>query len=346
MKKAKRSDGGGSRFGGARKLRLSPLSLASGIAAEGEPEEVSASPPVYLLLLMVGFFLACSTGAGAAEKSEKATDEKQKTEQEKPTEKGTSVFSSEKESVRITIPAGDWKTMTAEDMQRDAPGGCLPAAGPPEGLVLTIQKTDSQAMGTVSRLPQTFLLRNEEDLRSFIQEMKDAITGTGEGTEIRSSELTRREGLYVHTMEFVAQPRGLLGGCGATSPSDGQPPRMRYVVRDYFVRPQGEEALLYRVGTMAPAESYEDYAGELETFGTSFEFTGERAEEFFEPDAAEDKLPEVPQASEEECGAFDSPMLIVFAVIVVVLWWWTRRRMKGSSGQQEGGKAQGEGTAG
>jgi hypothetical protein len=293
--------------------------------------------PVLLGLLCVGVAAA----AGGASGGDGAAEEKKQTEA---AEEEAGVFRSEDEPVQVTVPSGEWEKLTSEDLQRGSPGGCLPAAGPRPGLLVVIRKPEKRVLGTVSRLPRDFLMRNEDDLRSFLDRMEEEIVKRGgEGTEVLSAELTRRDGVFVHRMEFRAQQQRGPGGCAAMSPSKGQAPEMHYVVRDYFVRPQGEKARIYRVGTTAPAESFDEYAEDLETFGESFQFTGDRAESFFEPGASEDQLPTVPEPG-GGCGAFESPGLLVFAAVIVVFWWWFRRRMRAGEEQETGeAGAQGRG---
>jgi len=267
--------------------------------------------------------LAClglASAGGAAENGDHAADAKQETARKK-----AETFRVRKAPVQVTIPPGEWKKMTPEDMQRDSPLGCLPAAGTPPGLFLTIHRTDSRITGSLTRLPQKYLMRNEQDLRSFIKDVKETVEEQGgEVAEMVSSELSRRDDLYVHRMEFLVRPES-TGGCGRTASKKGAPPRMRYVLWDYFVRPADGEARLYRLGIGAPEDSFEKHADMMETFGTSFTFTGRRADSFFEPDAPSEKLPQV-NGGEGECGAFQSPALLVFGAVILVLWWWSRRR--------------------
>ena len=302
-------------------------------------------------LLVAGTYAAqekADTSAGsqedtatASEKSspDEATGEKQ-SEQES---QGERTYTDEKEQARVTIPAGEWKMVTPENMDEQG-GGCMPARGAPEGFIVTTHLPESRVVASVTRRPKEYLARNEEDLRTFAAQMKDVVSKKGgEGTKIISSELAKKDDTWVHTLEFSA-PSGPLGGCGALGGADA-PKRMHYRLWDYFIRPEGKDARLYRIGTATPEGEYENYRETFQSFAESFEFTGNRADEFFAPDAPEEKLPTV-DVPEGACGEWGSTSIFLFIAVLAVLWWWSRK-MAGNFGSGESeapssGKSSGE----
>jgi len=240
------------------------------------------------------------------------------------------LFRNDENQVELRLPAPYWEIKTAEQIAAEAPaGGCVPARGAPPGMLALISNKDAQALIYVERWPQTFLMRSKDDLENYVARWKEMFQARGGAqVEVGESSYEERDGMIAHRLEFTAPvPAG--GGMGGCTPRPSPPEegaKVHYLIADFFVRPAGEEARLYRISCFAREDEFERQRADFESLIDSFRFTGTVAEEFFDPTAPPEKLPSVKRdGGASACGG---PGLIVAVVVVLIVYFWFRSRSK------------------
>ena len=240
------------------------------------------------------------------------------------------LFRGEEEQVELRLPAPYWEMKTPEQLAAQAPGGgCAPGAKAPPGMLVILQNRDAQAAARADRMPGTFLMRNEDDLETYVAQWGEMLRARG-GAQLEAGEFSHDEadGVFTHRFEFTAPmpAGGAMGGCAPRPASGTEGAKVRYIIADFFVRPAGEDARLYRISCSALEEDFARQKPDFRSFIDSFRFTGEVAARFFEPNASADRLPSVKQAGgASACGG---PGLIVAVGIVLIVYFWFRSRSK------------------
>jgi hypothetical protein len=229
--------------------------------------------------------------------------------------------------LELRLPAAYWKAMTPQELAQQAQGGCTPNQLPP-GLVLEIRDADEANVGIiVTRSPETFLMRNKDDLETFENAVMKSIAGQG-GAAISDVEsgYEKRDGMVIHHYALTATPTGGGGGCAAAPQQSGPPQKVRFVFSNYFVHPEGEDAFYYRVNAGAPVKEFSDLKPEIDYILGSVRFTGKLAESFFVPDAPADKVPTAKQAAQELSPRRSVPGWMLAAGLVLIIYLFLRRR--------------------
>jgi len=223
----------------------------------------------------------------------------------------------------IRLPGAYWDSQRKSDAPEAPAGGCGRPAWPPELLLFATHK-DALAAVQVVRGEGSFLMRNKDDMESYVQGAVHGMTqAVGAGGTVLDSSYEESDGMIAHRLEMRA-PMRAGGGCGAAAPQGAQ--MVRYLFVDYFVRPQGEDALKFQLRCFAPDDVFEELKPEIDFIVSSFRFTGEVAEEFFEPDAPEEKVPTAAQAAKTMQGKSRFPWLMVIGLMIII--WLLFRRKK------------------
>lgn len=246
------------------------------------------------------------------------------------------LLTDQKNSYELRLPAPYWESKTREEL--DPPqatgGGCAPAQRMPPGLLLFLRNKDAElAIAYLQKMPDGFLMRNRSDLEKYVDDWKQLFKGEGgESVTFLESKYGERDNLITHRLVFTRQPparTGPPGGCAPERAPARGAEKVAYTIADFFVRPADEDARLYRIICIASEEEAESASGEFETLIGSFRFTGQTAEEFFAPDAPEDKLPSLgAQTGAKGGGKSGSSWLMVAMLIVVVVYLMMRRRSR------------------
>ena len=214
----------------------------------------------------------------------------------------------------LSLPGPYWECRARSQIASEVPsggGGCAPAAGVPSSVLLVMRNKDARAVASLERLPQRFLMRGKDDLETYTEARRRALTErAGGGVESEPPSFAQRDGMIVYRIAFGSEAQD-----------------QRYVLANFFVRPQGEDARIYQLVCMAASDDSGLVEPDFERMAASFRFTGEPADSFFVPDAPEDKLPsaEARRAPAAPCGQGYAGMILAMAV-VFVLYWLIRRR--------------------
>ncbi len=244
-----------------------------------------------------------------------------------PEEPGVPVTSAENR-LALRLPAPYWEALTPEEIARQMQGGCAQGRVPASVLLLLRDK-DALAEVIISRSDRTFLMRNKGDLEAFedgfMKAIQDRISGAATDVESTYSE---RNGMTVHRYGLTAAPSAGGGGCAMPGQQSGPPQKLRFLFVDYFVRPDGEDALYYRASVRAPVDTFKALEPEFEYILDSIRFTGKPADGFFVPDAPEDKVPTAKEAAKSVGAHGGTSGWMLAAALMVAIWLMLRRRKK------------------
>lgn len=238
--------------------------------------------------------------------------------------------------LRVTLPAAYWEYKDLSDLLAESQGGggCgAPTASVPEEVVFEARHRDAATAGVrCLHAAQTFLLRNEEDMEDFVDRRMDAVRmQLGEAATLVSREFVPSESgnPIVHRARFELPMRQAAGpgGCApAQAPAaDEAGPKVVVLVVDRFVRPKGGNIERYEVRVLALDKAWEQLESEIEMLLGSIRYTGELAQQFYEPDAPESSLPGA-EAVEEGTKRPGTPPWLIAIFVVSLLWMLFRRR--------------------
>jgi hypothetical protein len=239
-------------------------------------------------------------------------------------------LSSPENRLELRAPAAYWEAQTGKEIAQKLQGGCGQQV--PPDLVFVLQHRDAPAQVIITRSAKPFLMRNKDDLEAFEQGFMKAVKERVSGqVSDEESGYEERDGMVIHRYALTATPSAGGGGCAMAAQSAGPPQKLRFVFVDYFLRPQGEDAVFYRAGCRAFAETYEKMKPEFDSVLSSIHFTGKLADQFFDPAAPVDKVPTAKQAAKEfgGGGGSSSPitaMMLAGALVLAIWLIWRRRK--------------------
>jgi len=223
---------------------------------------------------------------------------------------------------RLSLPAPYWECETAAQIagRRASAGGCAGAPRVPLGLLFVAENKDAPAAAAGHVLPERFLLRRKEDLEGYVDALQQQFASQPGGKiEAMGSEepymYFQPDGIAVHRSLHVKSVDSY---------------RQVFLVVRYFVRPAGEDVLVYRLICTAPEEEFERQREDFEHMAASFEFIGDLSEEFFVDDAPAEKLPDLGATARRPGGACGQgyPGVLMAFFGVLVLYVMLRRRKR------------------
>jgi hypothetical protein len=228
--------------------------------------------------------------------------------------------------LRITLPAPYWKLVRSEELApQPGAGGCGAGQRVDPKEVCRISNPDAPTQIVIVQGASGFLMRNEDDLEAYVDAFTGALRDQLRNAEVEvvpGQPFEQRPGVIVHRWEIKAT-HPARGGCtGPAAPAT----RARYIFTSYFIRPQGEDAIEYRLIAVAREEEFADLAPELRAILGGLAYTGPVAEEFFVPDAPQDKVPTPQQATEGLERKKSGWMMAVFLVVLVYIFLRGRRK--------------------
>jgi len=240
-------------------------------------------------------------------------------------ERGCSVVTDAAHGFRLRMPAAYWECKTPAQLLAESgaqAGGCAGASGGgvPPSLMLLVRHKDAPAAVSLELQQDRFLLRGKEDLENYMNgRLRILMERGGKALELEKSSYEERAGMIVHRAVFRAQ---------------AQDKRQKYLLVDFFVRPEGEDARLYEMACFSTEEAYADMEAEFEQFVGNFEFIGKPAATFFAPDAPLERLPSLDKLQQRgsACGGAYAGMMIAVLVVFAVYMYWTYRRKQQQSG--------------
>ncbi len=229
----------------------------------------------------------------------------------------------EENQVEVQLPAPYWRHVEPQELAQRGPAGCAPARVPPNLLFLLNHK-DALASVWCERIPGTFLMRDRDDLESYLHGFTQTVRGQVRGAigDVEES-WAEREGAIVHEFAFSADPPA-GGGCAGAAPANA--PRMRYRFAHFFVRPPDADARGLKLFAAAPEGSYERIEAELDFIFASFRYTGQTAGEFFVPDAPQEKVLTAEDASRAVGGRSNRTSWLLPIGLIVIIYLMMRRR--------------------
>jgi hypothetical protein len=260
---------------------------------------------------MVLTFVFCMTGAHA-----------QQQEQGQP---GTLVSDQSRE-IQLRLPAPYWEHQTREELMQQSQGGCM-APQVPANMVLLVSHKDALVRLFLTR-GKRFQMRDKDDLETYVGGVIRGIQKRlGKQSEVLSKSFDERNGMIVHRCALETPLQG-GGGCMAQSSAPSRFQSVRYEVVNYFVRPGGEHATHFQMLCMAPTSVWKGLEEELEFTLSSFRYTGEQAEEFFQPDADPEDVPTAEEGARSTggSGGGNYTTLLMVGGVILVIWFLLRRK--------------------
>ncbi len=228
--------------------------------------------------------------------------------------------------VELRLPAPYWQHQTREELARQSQGGCG-APRVPSDVLLVASHKDALVRLYVSD-DGRFLMRNRDDLESYVG---GVVAGFRERlskqNQVLSKGFEERDGMIVHKC-VVEDPIRAGGGCMGQAGAPSRFRSVRYVVVNYFVRPAGQHATRFQMICMAPTSVWGKLKKEIDFVMDSFRYTGETAEEFFEPDAAPEDVPTPEQGAESMAGKSQFPTWLLVGGLILVIWLLLRRKKR------------------
>ncbi len=230
--------------------------------------------------------------------------------------------------LELRLPAAYWDCYDAQKVAAQAGSGCAGPRTSPD-LMFVLDHKDAPANVWCEAGSRPFLMRNEDDMEDFVGGFIGAVRAqAGEAMqELESSYDERQGGIILHRLSFSAPVRA-GGGCAAPQAPPGDQPAMRYLFVHLFVRPKGEDAIMFKVSCAAPEAVFEELVPEFEFIISSLRYTGEVAPEFFAPDASEDKILSAKDAARAVGGGGAGQPWLLYVGVVVIVWMVIRRRKK------------------
>ncbi len=237
----------------------------------------------------------------------------------------------ESNRIRFRLPGEWWEHYDRQELAGRLEGGC--AGGRlPEELLHAAGHKDARAQVLLFRGGKRFLMRDRDDLETFVNATVQTLTqrmgGAGQVHENAYVE-DPPGGMIVHRFAFSAPLRG-GGGCGGMGQA-GPELMLRYLFVDYFVRPAGRDARNFQIRCFAPEELWPDIGVEIESVVSSFRYTGTTAEGFFVPDAPEEKVLSAEQVAKSVEGRSPFPTWLLVAGLIFVVWLLLRRKRRAAA---------------
>jgi len=228
--------------------------------------------------------------------------------------------------IEFRMPAPYWDHDDRQELAERISGGCTGRQLPP-GLLHVATHKDAGAFVQLNEGSRRFLMRDRKDLETFVSGTVQAVTDQiSKSGEVLATEWEQREGMIIHRFSFKAAVGG-AGGCMAPGGgSGGQQKTMRWLFVDFFLRPEGEDAVNYQMRCMAPDDVFEALRPEMDFIVSSFHYTGALAEDFFVPDAPADKVPTAEEAAESVKADGGLPTWVMLGGLLLVIWMLMRRK--------------------
>lgn len=225
---------------------------------------------------------------------------------------------------RLSLPAPYWETKTPGQVTaqqgRSGGGGCTPGRQVPQSLMLVMRNKDARAAASLELKPERFRMRGREDLEDYVAKRNQMVVEQSRGAfEAGKPSYKDRDGMIVHRTTFT---------------SSGKGDEQKYVLVDYFVRPEGEKARVYQLACIATAAGFARLQPDYEHIIGSFRYTGPIAEGLFTPEASPEDLPEVKERGGllSRCGGSSSGMFVAMAAVFIVYMILRRRGEKSGAG--------------
>lgn len=223
----------------------------------------------------------------------------------------------EAHALEVTLPAPWWEFVGRQALEQQARGGgCGGGSLPPE-VLWAVGHKDALCTVRCRREYDGFLMRDQDGLKGFMDARIDAIRkGAGkeaeEMTGIDQAGWSQRGGMWVHRFALEVSAAG--------------DKRIVQLYVHHFLRPgEGDgNAVLFALNCLASRQAFDELQPELATILGSFRYTGSAAEEFFVPDAPEEKLLTTGDADR----GLTQPRRFTWiypALIVLVVWAILRR---------------------
>jgi len=226
--------------------------------------------------------------------------------------------------VELRLPAAYWQYYDPERLASEN-RGCAGRRVPPH-LVFILRHKDAPATVWCESTPRTFLMRNKDDLETFVNAFVDTIRAqVGEDISDVSASYERRDGAIVHGFQFSASVSG-PPGCNASRPQAPKGPRMHYLFTHIFVRPKDSDAFAYKVFCTAPEAAYKELRPEFDFIVANVRYSGETAEQFFVPDAPEEKVLSAEDAAKMASPRKSSYAWLLLIVLAIIVWRMMRKK--------------------
>ena len=231
------------------------------------------------------------------------------------------------------LPAPYWQCYSHEELAAQMQGGgCGGQQVPPLLLYLAGHK-DAPAQALIYDGVRPYLMRDQDELEAFVDAIVDDLKQRlRANVQVIESKYTERDGMIIHRSEFTAIPGGGGSPCGALPGSSSEPQVTHCLLMNYFVHPKGEDARYLQLFCLAPDEVYQELKPEIEFLSSSVRYTGETAQEFFTPDAAEEKVlraEDAKQAAGRGQSKISGSLLPIAAIVMI--WLLLRRRKKNAA---------------
>lgn len=234
--------------------------------------------------------------------------------------------SSPENRIEFRLPAPYWEAQTGQDIAASAPGGCAPTRVSPD-LLFVIRHLDALAEIWIIRNEEPFLMRSKDDMETAVSGFTEAILDRlGESITDVESAYEVRDRMIVHRFAFSAPPQG-GGGCVPVQAAAEQQ-KMHFVLVHYFLRPQGEDAIFFRASCRASVEAFREMESEIDFILGSMRFTGQIAQDFFVPDAPEEKVLTAAQAAKGARAPSGVQGWMLAVGMIIIIWMLLRRRKK------------------
>jgi len=228
-----------------------------------------------------------------------------------------------KENYRIAIPAPYWRFKTPRQLREQRSqslGGCAPGGGVPENLLLLIENKDAHGAGaSLKRFEHGFRLRDNRDLRDYIARKENAVLDQMEGAGERTgSETIIQDGMAVYKAYYTFSEKGH---------------DIHVIMASFLARPPGEDVIVFEMQAFALDRWYDLLKEDLRSLINNFNYTGAVADQFFDPNAPEEKLPFTGDGTSQPPPPFlkHLPWLFVAAAAGLTIYMVLKRKRDGSA---------------
>ncbi len=244
-----------------------------------------------------------------------------------PKEAGMPVTSPENR-LALRLPAPYWEALTPQEVAKQMQGGCSQGQVP-ASLIFFLHDKDALVDIVVTRSDRSFLMRNKDDLEAYENGVMKAIQDqVGTGASDVKSGYSERDGMTIHRYGLTITPTAHGGGCAAMTQPSGPPQKLHFLFVDYFVRPQGEDAVYYRASVRAPVETFKELQPEIDYILDSVRFTGKMAAKFFDPNAPAEKVPTAKEAAGSVTAHKSVSGWMLAVGLMIAIWLMLRWRKK------------------
>jgi hypothetical protein len=230
--------------------------------------------------------------------------------------------------VEFNLPAPYWSYYDRQKLAAQAQGGCMgPRTSP--NVMFVLEHKDAFARVWAERGSRPFLMRDKKDLEAYVNAYVDAVRKQVRAqVEDAKSAYSAQEGMILHTFTFTVLPSAGGGGCAMQTAPAAEQREMRYVFVQCFVRRQDADAVEFRMFCMAPADAYAQLKPEFDYIIGSFRYSGPVADQFFVPNAPQDKVLTPRDAGRSAGGGGGTNYTLPIIIAVILIVWFVMRRRK------------------